>query len=257
MKLNKLIGILLMIVLTASGIILSIGTAVTGVLNSKGIIASMQNANYLEKSETEAKKILGNYMSNEKVEQILQEINIKVQIKEIAAAFDNNTISIVANNMKDEMKQVIASSLDESVSEANKEAFAATISDEYIKTIFPVTELSALSAVYSIYREKLVLILVITAIFAFIIYMYLAFRKRIYRWAIVSLYNINIINIIFILILGMFDGIVIGSERTTAVVSNIISTIKMNVLIATFVTLIITIFSNYIEYFRKKRVKFE
>ena len=51
----------------------------------------------------------------------------------------------------------------------------------------------------------------------------------------------------------MFNGIVIGSERTTAVIIGMIYKVKTNVVIATIVTFVVSVVSNYIAYFKKRK----
>lgn len=253
MKLKEIIGAILMIVLTISGIILSFGLAINSVLSSDGILASMLKVDYLEKSEDEAETVLGHYMSSEKAEQILEQVSAKAGIRQIAEAFNSNTVEQVAGNVKDEMKQAVLESLDENIASDTKDKFATVVSDAYIKSIFPVTEFNTLSGIYKTYSSKLVLALVIVAIVSVGIYIYLATGKKTYKWAIIAIYNVIILNIILVVVLGVLNGIVIGNERTTAVIISMLNKIKMNVAIATIITFAIAIVSNYIAYFRKRK----
>ncbi|MBQ8043333.1 MAG: hypothetical protein IJ272_04190 [Clostridia bacterium] len=253
MKLKEIIGAIFMIVLTISGIILSFGVAINGVLSSDGILASMIQTDYLDKSEQQAKTVLSHYMSQEKAKEILENVSVKASVRQIADSFDNNTVEQVANNVKQEMKQAVLESLDENIASDTKEQFATVVSDAYIKSIFPVTELSTLSGIYKTYSSKLVLALVIIAIVSIGIYIYLATGKKTYKWAIIALYNVIILNIILLVVLGVLNGIVIGNERTTAVIISMLDKIKINVLIATLITFVIAVISNYIAYFRKKK----
>jgi len=251
MKLRDVIGVGLMIVLTISGIILSFGLALNQVLNSDGILICMIEANYLNDSEEEAKKVFENYMTEEKAKQVLENISVKSHIRQIAEAFDNNTVEQVASTVKAEVKQIVLDSLDTKKATENEKSYATVVSEAYIKSIFPVTEFNILSSMYRTYSSKLTLALVIVAIVIIIIYTYLATGKKTYKWAIIALYNIMILNIILVIALGILNGIVIGNERTTSVIINMLSKIKINVIIATFVTFIIAVISNYIAYFRK------
>lgn len=253
MKLKEIIGAILMVILTISGIILSFGISANCVLSSEGILNAMIQEDYLEKSEQESKTVLGHYMTAEKAEEILKNVSTKSAIRQITEAFDSNTVEKIASDVKTEMKQAVINTLEQDISQDTKEKFATVVSDAYIKSIFPVTEFNILSGIYKTYGSKLVLMLVIIAIISVTIYIYLATGKKTYKWAIIAMYNIIILNVILVLILGTLNGIVIGNERTTAVVISMLNKIKMNVLIATIITFAIAVISNYIAYFRKRK----
>jgi len=253
MKLKDIIGTILMVVLTISGIVLSFGVAINGVLSSDGILDSMITSEYLNMSENESKTVLSHYMSTDKAEEILKNVSVKSGIRQIAEAFDNNTVEQVANTVKQEMKEQVIESLDEDIAESTKDNYATVVSNAYIKSIFPVTELSTLSGIYKTYGSKLVMALVILSVISAGIYIYLATGKKTYKWAIIALYNVIILNIIIVFVLGILDGIVIGNERTTAVITNMLSKIKINALLATAIVLVIAVISNYIAYFKKRK----
>ncbi len=253
MKLKDIIGVIFMIVLTISGIVLSFGIAISNVLSSDGILACMIKSDYLNKSEQEAKTVLSHYMSDEKAQEILANVSVKAGVRQITESFDNNTVDQVSNDVKTEMKEEIINSLDKNIASDTKNAFATVVSDAYIKSIVPVTELSTLSSIYKTYGSKLVLALVIVAVVTVGIYIYLATGKKTYKWAIIALYNVIILNIILVLVLGILNGIVIGNERTTAVIITMLNQIKINVVVATIITFVIAVVSNYIAYFRKRK----
>ena len=253
MKMRQIIGCVLMVALSIIGIILSLGISGICILNSDGVMKSMLEADYLESSEKEAREVFENYLPKEKVDAILETISVKSQIREIAEAFDNNTVTQVANSFKLATKDEIIKVLDQDISEDTKASFAEVVSSSYIKTIFPVTELSILSNIYNNYASKVILAFVILALVSLIVYLYLALGHKTYKWAIIALYNIAIINIIFVVIMGSLSGIVIGNERTTSVITNMVNDIKFNILIATALVIFISVISNYIAYFKKRK----
>ncbi len=253
MKLKDIIGTICMIVLTIVGMLLSFGLAINSVLNSDGILSIMIDTEYLDKSENEAKTVLTHYLSDEKADEVLENISTKSSIRQITEAFDSNNVEQVANNVRLDMKQAVLNSLEDSSSNDTKEKFATVVSDAYIKSIFPVTEFNLLSNIYSKISSKLNLALIIISIVFITIYIYLATGKKTYKWAIIALYNVIILNIIMILALGTFNGIVIGNERTTAVIIGMLNKIKINVVIATIITFAVSVISNYIAYFKKRK----
>ena len=253
MKARHIIGAILMAVLTVAGIVLSFGGAITRVLSSEGIIKSMIEVDYLAKSEQEARNVLLNYLGAEKADTVLNDVSVKSDIREIAAAFDNNTVVEVAENMKENLKETIIETLDDDVQKNTKESFATVVSNEYIKTIFPVSEFNILSSIYEKYSTKLFLGDIILAVICIGIYIYLALGKKTYKWAIIALYNITILNLIVLSLVSIFNGIVIGNERTTAVIVNILDTIKTNVVLYTIIIFVIAVVSNYLAYFKKRK----
>lgn len=253
MKIKEFLGVILMIVLTICGIILSFGIGISNVLSSDGILDCMIQTEYLDKSELESKNVLGHYMANEKVEQVLDSVAVKSHIKQMTESFNNNTIEEISNSVKDEIKQAVINSLDENATSNTKEQFAEVVSNAYIKSIFPVTEFKTLSSLYNAYSSKISLALIIVAVISIGSYIYLATGKKMYKWAIIALYNVIILNIILVIAMGIFNGIVIGNERTTAVIINMLSKIKINVLIATGITFGVAVISNYIAYFRTRK----
>mgnify|MGYP003287556680 CR=1 FL=1 len=242
-----------MIVLTLSGIMLSFGLAINSVLSSNGILNIMLDTEYLEKSENEAKTVLTHYMSDEKADKVLQKISTKSSIRQITEAFDNNNVGQVANNVRLDMKQAVLNSLEDNSRDDTKDKFATVVSDAYIKSIFPVTEVNLLSNIYSKIGTRLNLALIIISIVAIAIYIYLATGKKTYKWAIISLYNVIILNIILTLVLGTFNGIVIGNDRTTDVIIGMLNKIKINIVIATIITFAVSVISNYVAYFKKRK----
>lgn len=253
MKLKEVIETICMLVLTISGILLSFGLAINSVLNSDGILTVMIDTEYLEKSENEASVVLRHYMSDEKADEVLEKISTKSSIRQITEAFDSNNVEQGANSVKADIKQAVLNSLEGDSSDNNKDKFATVVSDAYIKSIFPVAEFNLLSNMYSKFSSKLNLALIIIGVVSIGTYVYLATGKKTYKWAIIALYNIVILNIILLIILGMFNGIVIGNERTTAVIIGILNKIKINVVVATMIVFVTSVVSNYIAYFKKKK----
>lgn len=253
MKIKDIIGAICMVVLTISGIVLSFGLGIKSVLSSNGILSIMIKTEYLEKSEKEVNEVLKNYMSAEKAEEILENISTKAAIRQIIEAFDSNNVEQVANDVKLDMKEVVLNSIQDNSSQDIKDNYATVVSDAYIKSIFPVTEFDMLSNIYSKLNSKLNIALVIISIVFITIYIYLATGKKTYKWAIVALYNVIILNIILLIVLGIFNGIVIGNERTTNVIMGMLNKIKINVVIATIIVFIIVVVSNYIAYFKKRK----
>lgn len=253
MKLKDIIGAICMVLLTISGLVLSFGLAINSVISSDGILSIMIEKEYLEKSETEAKTVLTHYMSEEKAQEILENISTKSHIRQITAAFDSNSVEQVAAGVKNEIKQSVLNSIQDNSTSDSKETFATVVSDAYIKSIFPVTEFNLLSNLYSKLNSKLNLAIVMTSIIAVVIYIYIATGKKTYKWAIIALYNIVILNIVALIIMGIFDGIVIGNERTTDVIIGMIDKVKLNVIVATIITFALSIISNYIAYFKKRK----
>lgn len=253
MRLKDIIGAIFMVLLTISGLVLSFGIAINSVFNSDGILSIMIENDYLEKSEIEAQAVLAHYMSDEKAQKILESISTKSHIRQITAAFDSNSVEQAANSVKNEIKQSVINSVQDNSTQDSKEKFATVVSDAYIKSIFPVMEFNLLSNIYSKLNSKLNLALIITGVVAIAIYVYFATGKKTYKWAIIALYNIVILNIVILIIMGMLNGIVIGNERTTAVIIGMLDTVKLNVVIATIIIFAVSVVSNYIAYFKKRK----
>lgn len=253
MKARQIIGAILMVILTIAGIVLSFGIAITSKLNSEGILKSMIKTGYLAKSEDKAYHVLCNYLAEDKVEKILEEISVKSQIREIAEAFDNNTVAEVADSMKQEVEEQIISVIDKNIPEETKKSFVNVVSTSYIKTIFPVTELDLLSGIYKTYSTKILFAIIILALICVVIYIYLALGKKTYKWAIIAMYNVIILNIILVIALGALNGIVIGDTMTTQVILYILGSVKTTVLLICLIILLIAIVSNYIAYFKKRK----
>lgn len=253
MKIKDIIGALCMVILTISGIVLSFGLGIKCVLSSNGILSVIIKSEYLEKSEKAANEVLKNYMSAEKAEEILENISTKAAIRQITEAFNSNNVKQVANDVKLDMKEAVLNSIEDNSSQDVKNNFATVVSDAYIKSIFPVTEFELLSNIYSKLSSKLNMALVIISIVFIAIYIYLATGKKTYKWAIVALYNVIILNIILLLVIEMFNGIVIGNERTTNVIVGMVNKIKINIVISTIISFVIAVISNYIAYFKKRK----
>ena len=255
MKIKNIIGVIFMILLTISGSILLFGISIKSLLSSKAIMNVMAKTNYIEKTEQQAKDVLGHYMELEQVEEMFKVVCAKEDIKEIANAFDSNTVEQAANGVKQTMEQTVLDSLDENISQDAKKKFSTVVSDAYMKTIFPVTEFKILSGIYAIYGAKLNLILIVAFLVILGICIYLVTDKESHGWIIIAMYNITLLSIMFIIALNGLNGITIGNERTTLVIRMMLNKIKIEVIISTVIMFIISCFLNYIVYLKKVRNK--
>jgi len=244
-----------MIVQTILGIVLVVGIAVAININSDSLIKAIHKADYLETTEIAAKETLSHYMDVNQVEEILSKTSVKSEIKELANAMDNNTIDKVADNISKSMKEKVVKSIKDDVDTGTKESYAAVVTDAYMKTIFPTTELGLVSSMYTRYKAKIELMLIILGLIYAVIYVSLSMGKKMYKWEIVSLYNVIIFTSIIAILLGSFSDIVIGNVRTTAVISNLINSVRVDVVIGIIAVFALSIISNYIAYFKKKRRK--
>lgn len=255
MKLKEIIGAILMVILTISGVLLTVAVSVTCNINSEAIVNSMTKSDYLNKTEEETKLALKNYLSEEKLEEVFKNISIKSDIKEIANAMENGTVKKQANAVKEHLTNEVISVIDENVDEKSKNEFAKQISDTYIKTIFPVTEFDLISSMYNKYSDNIQFITVILAVIIIGIYIFLACSQKTYKWNIISAYNVIFINIMLVVFTFSLNDIVIGNIRTTSVINQIITGIRMKMILITVITLVIAILSNYVAYFRHKKSK--
>lgn len=252
MQIKQIIGAILMIILTISGVVLGVLISIN--IDSNAITQLMVKSNYLEESEKEVQNVLKNYLTAEKAALVLENISVKSDICELVEALDNNTVMQRTEQIKKDMQLEITKVLDDFVDENTKTQFATTVSDVYVKTIFPVTEYNMLSMVYAKYSNVLKYICVALVILIIGIYIYLMTGKKTYKWNIIAIYNVVLINIILILLTYSFNNIVVGNERTTLVISNLISSIRNNLIVYIVFALILAGISNYIAYFRHKKL---
>ena len=252
---KQIIGIFLMIVQTVLGIVLCIGIATVINMNSDTVLKAVYKANYLETTSFAAKETLMGYMTEEKADEILKNISVKSEIKELVGAIDNNTVEKKAEAMKAEMNTKVVMSLEDDVDENLKEQFATIVSNAYMKTIFPISEMSLVSKYCALYKNKIILAVVVLALIYGIIFVALSKGRKTYKWQIISMYNVVIFTLIIFALLGTVTNITIGNERTSEVITNIIKNVRGDILIAVFVMILLAIISNYFAYFRKKKSK--
>ena len=255
MKIKQIIGAILMVVMTILGVVLSILISLSIILNSNTILKAVNNTNYLEKSKEAAKDVFLNYLPEDKVEEILTNISVKADIKTLIEAIDTNSIKDIAKVETDEVKGKIIAVLGDEITEDIKDSFATKVSNEYIKTIFPVTEFSVLGKFVVTYISKIITVAVAILVIITVIYIYLACGKKTYKWAIIAIYNIIILSIIFVIALNVLDGIAIGNKNVTLVILELINLFRLNVVYISIVWFVIVIISNYIAYFRKRKHK--
>ena len=173
----------------------------------------------------------------------------------MVSGIDNNTVEKIANEKKQEVKIQIINILDESIDDNNKEMFADTVSSAYIKAIFPTTEFSLVGKINAEYSQKIVLALTVIVILSLSIIIFMYYGKKTFKWAIISLYNSIIFNLIAIFSLGIFDNITIGNKNTTALILKLLAQVKANIATQVAITVVVAIFFNYIAYFRKRKHK--
>ena len=255
MKFKKVFDILLMVIQTILLVLLVTLTSIFIEINSSSILKTMEKAGYLQKAETSAKEALNNFLPIDKTEEVLKSISVKSQIKEMTLSLDNNTVEQVANEKKNEIKNEIIKVLDSSVDIDTKESFASTVSEVYIKAIFPVTEFKTLSIVNSRYSERLILSLVIILIISLGIYIYFLSGKKKIKWMIISIYNSIFFSVLIYTQIGMFNNISIGNINTTSVILEFIKNVKFNIIIGIILLIILCFLSNWKAYFRKRKHK--
>ena len=83
---KQIIGIFLMVIQTVLGIVLCIGIATVINMNSDTVLKAVYKANYLETTSFAAKETLMGYMTEEKADEILKNISVKSEIKELVGA---------------------------------------------------------------------------------------------------------------------------------------------------------------------------
>lgn len=255
MKFKQIIGAILMIILTVSGILVGLCISITTSINSDAIIKYIKKTNYLTDTEEEIKALLNNYLTKEKANLVLNNISVKSNILELAKSLDNNTVEEISKNLKENMQNEIEKVIDDNIDEKTKQEFATVVSEAYIKTIFPISEFNILSSIYKKYSTNIKLAYIALIILMIGIYIYLACDKKTYKWNIVALYNIIIINIILVLLTHKFNNIVIGNTRTTTIINEMIRSVKNIEIVYIVVMLAIAIVSNYIAYFKYKNRK--
>lgn len=253
MKVREIIGAILMVVLTLSGVVLACISSLALVLDSENIIYIMDKTNYIEKVEQEERSILLNYLPKEKVDELLDNVSVTSNIIKMVKTFETNNITEVSNEIKENFKNRLINVLDEDIANDTKSSFATTVSNAYIKAIFPITEFGLLSSIYVKYNTVLTYAIATLTVLVLGIYIYLALGKKTYKWAIIALYNVIIFSLIITFVMATFNNIFIGNERVTALVLGVITNIRNNILIAVLIILLIAIFSNYMAYFRKRR----
>ncbi len=250
---KQILGIFLMILQSILGIIICLSIALVVNMNSDAALKAIYDAKYLETTSTAAKQTLEGYMSKEKAEEILNKVSVKSSIKELTLAMDNNTVEKKAEDIKENIKEKIILSLEDESSEDTKVQYAEVVANAYMKTIFPVSEMSLVSRIYTLYQNKIIFGVIVLALVYGIIYVFLSKGRKTYKWQIIAIYNSIIFLVIAFVMLGTVTGITIGNERTSVVITNMLTGIRMDVLLTVLGLLILAIFSNYIAYFRKKK----
>ena len=255
MKVRQIISGFLMVILTVLLLLLIVSVSVYSKINSKSIINVMNKSGYFDKSKTSAEEVLNNYLPKEKTTKILEKISVTSQIKEMVKSYDNNTVTAVANEKKNELKEAVTQVLDNNIDQATKDSFSETVSTAYIKAIFPVSEFNAISTINSKYSDRITFGIVILLVVSLAIYIFLAIKTKTYKWAIISIYNAIVFSGIIYILTGMFENVRIGSINTSELIIRFIKDIRINILIGIGVLILISIFSNFRAYFRTKKRK--
>ena len=253
MKIKQIMGASLMVIFTICLIAITAILPIITNLNSNKLLSIMSNSNFMDNTDIATEKVLINYLTEENAKKVLEKINPKSDIKKIVLALENNAINKEVENIKNNAKQEIINVLGKDIDSASKESFATTVSNEYVKVLFPVTEFGVISAIYNKFYAKLMLAAVILSVICIAIYMYLALGKKTYKWAIIGIYNAIIITIIMLVAINMLNGIVVGNERTTALIMNVIASIKTYIVIEIILMIIIAVLANYKAYFKQRR----
>lgn len=252
MKLRDVINFICIIILTIFSIVLICSISLVTNLNSNGITKAVEKTGYLDYCEAEMNKILLNYLPEDKVDNLLEKVNVKGNVIELINAFDSNKIEAISIDMKKNVEQEILQVLDDNINEETKKEFASVVANVYMSEIFPVSEFDMISTYYHQYVQYVIMAIVIVGIICIIISIYFISNRKGKNCFIVSLYNIIILSLILVLMFGILDNIVIGDEITTSIILNLVSGIKNIILLCIVLISLITLIFNYFTYFRKR-----
>ncbi len=252
---KQITGIILMVIETLLGIVICVGIAVAVNMNSDRVLKAAYKANYLNLTEQAVEETLKGYMTEDKVDEILDEVSVKSSVKELIVAMDNNTVEKKAEIMRGEINSKVINSLEDDIDESLKKEFANVVSNAYMKTIFPTKEMSMVSRIYTLYESKITLGIIVIAVIYGIIYVYLSKGRKMYKWQIISMYNTIVFVLAIYVLTSMVSGITIGNPRTANVIINMISKIRLDLLYTALGVAVLAIISNYFAYFKKTKKK--
>lgn len=248
MNIKNIFGFICMLAVTILGVIFILASSLVLEINSSGIMKAANETNYFEVCKKDAEEVLRNYMPEEKVDSILEEIDVKTDVIGLINGFDSVKIDALSNDIKSDVKSLVEQSLDENILDKNKHEFSKIVSNAFMAEIFPVEELDLVSRYSSRYIPYLKLGIIASLVIVGLVCICLIICKENRRWLIVSLYNIVIFSCIIAIMLSMFNNIVIGSEKTTELLLSIISNIQCNIYIFSSILFVISIVLNYLFY---------
>lgn len=253
MKLRDVINFIGIIILTIFSIVLICSISLVVTLNSNGIMKAVEKTGYLDSCEAEMKKILLNYLPEDKVDNVLEEVNVKGDIIGVINAFDSNKIEANATDMRKNVEEEVLQVLDDNTSEETKKEFANVVANVYMSEIFPVTEFDMISTYYQHYVQYIIMAIVIVGIICAIMCIYFISSRKGKNCFIVSLYNIIILSLMLVLMFGILDNLVIGDEITTSIILNLISGIKDIIVFCIVLISVVVLILNYFIYFKKRK----
>jgi len=246
MKIKNILGFICMLITTILGSILIFVISLIMEISSNGIMNAANKTNYFEMCKKDINEVLLNYMPQENVDSVLEEVDINTSIIGLINGFDSIKIDALAGDLKETVREKVKLSLNGNITEENKQEFSNVVSNAFVSEIFPSKEFHLVSSYYNKYVPYLELGTIVVLVLLGIIYIGMLLWKENRKWLIVSLYNILILSVIIAIMLSMFDNIVIGSEKTTSLVLGIISNIKENMYILSGIFFTVSIVLNYL-----------
>ena len=247
---KKILSIIAMLAITILGMFTIWGISIRYVLSPKEIISSMDRANYATDVEKKLKSEFKYYLDEEKTQDIFVKAPIKENIKYILSGVSDQSVEEKSENVKQEVKNIIYRNLSELVSTESAEIFSKNMSEKYIKTILPVSQINKYSKLYVKYIGKLNSVIICSLIITLIIIVIVFLDKESIRFGVISLYNIIIMSVPLAVVILTNSNIALGSIRK--VVQQILYGVVATVGIQIGVIILALAVINYLLYFRKK-----
>lgn len=247
---KKIVNVIVMLLITILGMITIWCIGIGFVITPNGIKTCMNKSGYYSKIEEKLNSEFSYYLNEDKVKDMLVKIPAKENVDYILTGIDDQTVKERAENVKQEVKNIIFRDLSDLSSDENVELFSENMSEKYVKTILPISQLDKYSEVYAKYINKLHMVTICSLTITIIMIIIAFLSKDSSKFGIIALYNVIIFSVFLICIMFLNSNIALGDIKLV-IQQMLHETINAVILELLLVVLSLGV-ANYFVFFTKK-----
>lgn len=244
MEKNKVVAVVLMLLLSLSGIVIVCLLNLKVGIKPVFLTNIVTDEKYLSLVERELEDNLKGYMAEDDLTSLLEEVNISQDITDIVNGFSNNAVDRRTDDVKDSFKEKLMYVLEISNNDTQTYDYIEKISTMYTNTIFPSTMYNKIAEKYEKYVGMLNMLFAIAILCVIVSLVLMVCHMKNKNCLLIGIYNIIIFGIILIIFLSYMNNIFVQNVRVTQIIHGAINNMLVASSIVICVLVIIAVILN-------------